>query len=194
VYQLFIPQSYSRISVLSLTPTEYKIINYCRIFLHVHRITDLTLAGGNHIDFSLLALDPSLLFSAPTLIGPLKDRPQTASALRLWQRANQLWCNTVTGGLHQPLGKWLVPGPQLRRSWPFYLDPDTKTLWSRTGEAKLNIEADKLAEEAYSSSTFPEQVPMIPGVSAQLLIDGKTIVSKHGVITRDIRRTTAIKL
>jgi hypothetical protein len=55
----------------------------------------------------------------------------------------------------------------------------------------LNIEADKLAEEAYSSSTFSDHVPMIPGVSAQLLIDGKTIVSKHGVIARDVR---AIKL
>jgi hypothetical protein len=46
-------------------------------------------------------------------------------------------------------------------------------------EAKLNIEADKLAEEAYSSSTFADQVPLIPRVGAQLLIDGKTIVSKH---------------
>jgi hypothetical protein len=61
-------------------------------------------------------------------------------------------------------------------------------------EAKLNIEADKLVEEAYSSSTFSDQVPMIPGVSAQLLIDGITIVFKHSVIARDVRQTTAIKL
>jgi hypothetical protein len=51
-----------------------------------------------------------------------------------------------------------------------------------------------LAEEAYSSSTFADQVPLIPGVSAQLSIDGKTIVSKHRVIARNIRRTKAIKL
>jgi hypothetical protein len=68
------------------------------------------------------------------LIEPLQDQPQTASALRVWQRANWLWCNTVTGGLHRPLGKWLVPGPQLWRVWPFYFDPDTQTLWSKTGE------------------------------------------------------------
>jgi hypothetical protein len=61
-------------------------------------------------------------------------------------------------------------------------------------EAKLIIEADKLAEEAYSSSVFSDQVPMLPGVSAQLLINGKTIVSKHRVIAHDIRRTKAIKL
>jgi ribonuclease HI len=64
----------------------------------------------------------------------------------------------------------------------------------KSQEAKLNIEADKLAEEAYSSSTFSDQVPMIPGVSAQLLINGKTIISKHRVIARDIRWTKAIKL
>jgi hypothetical protein len=89
---------------------------------------------GNHIDFSFLALDSLLLSSASTLIEPLQDRPQTASVLRLLQRANRLWCNTVTGGLHRPLGKWLVPGPQLWRVWPFYFDPDTQTLWSKTGE------------------------------------------------------------
>jgi hypothetical protein len=92
------------------TPSECKTINYCRMFLRVHSIADLTLAGGNHIDFSFLALDPSLLSSTSTLIESLQDRPQTASALKLWQRANRLWCNTVTGGLHRPLGKWLVPG------------------------------------------------------------------------------------
>jgi hypothetical protein len=53
----------------------------------------------------------------------------------------------------------------------------------------LNIEGDKLAEEAYSRSTFSDQVPIIPGVSAQLLIDGKTIVSKHRVIAHDIQQT-----
>jgi hypothetical protein len=47
-------------------------------------------------------------------------------------------------------------------------------------EAKLNIEADKLAEEAYSSSNFSNQVPMIPGVSAQLLIDGKLLYPSIG--------------
>jgi hypothetical protein len=70
------------------------------MFLRVHRIADLTIAGGNHIDFFFLSLDPSLLSSASTLIEPLQDQPQTALALKLWQSANQLWCNTVTGGLH----------------------------------------------------------------------------------------------
>jgi hypothetical protein len=55
------------------TPTECKIINYCRMFLRVHSIADLTLAGGKHIDPSLLALDPSLLSSASTLVEPLQD-------------------------------------------------------------------------------------------------------------------------
>jgi hypothetical protein len=54
-------------------------------------------------------------------------------------------------------------------------------------EATLNIQAGKIAEEAYSCSKFSDQVPMIPGVLAQLLIDGKTIISKHRVIAQDIR-------
>jgi hypothetical protein len=54
-------------------PTECKIINYCRMFLRVHSIADLTLAGGKHIDFSFLALDSLLLSSTSTLIEPLQD-------------------------------------------------------------------------------------------------------------------------
>jgi hypothetical protein len=56
------------------TSTECKIINYCRMFLRVHSIADLTLAGGKHIDPSFLALNPSLLSSASTLVEPLQDR------------------------------------------------------------------------------------------------------------------------
>jgi hypothetical protein len=55
------------------TPSECKTINYCRMFLRVHSIADLTLAGGNHIDFSFLSPEPSLLSSASTLIEPLQD-------------------------------------------------------------------------------------------------------------------------
>jgi hypothetical protein len=33
------------------TPSECKTINYCKMFLRMHSIADLTLAGGNHIDF-----------------------------------------------------------------------------------------------------------------------------------------------
>jgi hypothetical protein len=56
------------------TPSEQcKTINYCRMFLCVHSIADLTLAGRNHIDFSFLALDPLLLSSASTLIEPLRS-------------------------------------------------------------------------------------------------------------------------
>jgi hypothetical protein len=47
------------------------------MFLRVHSIADLTLAGGNHIDFTFLSLEPLPLSSASTLIEPLQDRPQT---------------------------------------------------------------------------------------------------------------------
>jgi hypothetical protein len=50
------------------------------MFLRVHSIADLTLAGGKHVDSSLLALDPSLLSFTSTLIEPLQDQPQTSSA------------------------------------------------------------------------------------------------------------------
>jgi hypothetical protein len=96
--------------------------------------------------------------------------------------------------LHQAIHNELIKLPNIAiRHIKAHQDLSTPTA-ELSQEAKLNIEADKLAEEAYSSSTFSDQVPMIPGVSVQLLIDGKTIVSKHRVIAGDIRRTKAIKL
>jgi ribonuclease HI len=96
--------------------------------------------------------------------------------------------------LHQAIQRELSKLPNIAihhiKAHQDRLTPNTEL----SPEAKLNIEADKLAEEAYSSSRFSDQVPMIPGVSVQLLIGKKTIVSKHRVIARDIRRTQAIKL
>jgi ribonuclease HI len=162
------------------------------MFLRVHSIADLTLAGGNHIDFSFLTLDPSLLSSASTLIEPLQDRPQTASALKLWQRANRLWCNTVTGGLHRPLGKWLVPGPQLRRVWPFYFDPDTETLWSKTGEG-FNVHSCILSGRNRRNTQFHLQTNQhettLPSnsfpVDCQETMTRLIITSQSSVITTD---------
>jgi hypothetical protein len=68
------------------------------------------------VDPSFLALNPSLLLSASTLVEPLQDRQQTASAFKIWQ-IDKL----ALGGLHQPLGKWLVLGPKLRQVGPFTL-------------------------------------------------------------------------
>jgi hypothetical protein len=113
---------------------ECKTINYCRQFLRVHTLSDFALAGGMQIDPFFLILSPSLLSSRSTLLEPLQDKPITASASALWVSANRLWCNTVSGCLHQPLGKWLFPGPKLRRTWPYYYDPDSCTLWCRTME------------------------------------------------------------
>jgi hypothetical protein len=111
------------------------------------------------------------------------------------RRRHQFPNETLSPGwdLHQAIHNELIKLPNIAichvKAHQDLLTPTAEL----TREAKLNIEADKLAEEAYSSSTFSDQVPMIPGVSAQLLIYGKTIVSKHRVIARDLRRTKDIK-
>jgi hypothetical protein len=82
--------------------------------------------------------------------------------------------------LHQAIHSELVKLPNIAiRHIKAHQDLSIPNAELLSQEAKLNIEADKLADEAYASSTFSDQVPMTPGVSAQLLIDGKTIVSKH---------------
>jgi hypothetical protein len=90
-----------------------------------------SMAGGKHIDSSFLALDPLLLSSTSTLIEPLQDQPQTASALatcKLSLVQYSYWRFTPT------IGKMVGSRSTAQEELPFYFDPDTKTLLSRTGE------------------------------------------------------------
>ena len=121
------------------TPKECTIINYCRQYLQVHTVADIALAGGSHADQALIDMTPSLLSSTSTLIEPIQEKPQTNIAQALWRRATRLWCNTVTGCLHKPLGKWLHPGPKLRRSWPYYYDPVSQNILCRTAPSTFTV-------------------------------------------------------
>jgi hypothetical protein len=151
---------------------DCKTINYCRQFLRVHTLSDLALAGGTQIDPSFLTLSPSLLSSRSTLLEPLQDKPLTAPALSLWvTRANRLWCNTVSGCLHQPLGKWLFPSPKLRRTWPYYYDPDSHMLWCRTMEDQVFTVHHSVSSSTTTShpTSFHHQPTILPSLVPMIL-------------------------
>jgi ribonuclease HI len=102
---------------------QIRWINYCRVFLQVHTIADMTTAGGTHVDPGFINGSVSLLSSQSTELEPIQERPTTAAAWRSWKKACSLWCNVKTGKLFRPLGKWLHSSPTLRRSWPYHWDP-----------------------------------------------------------------------
>ena len=113
-------------------PREIRLINYCRLYLQVHTIADLTTAEGTLVDPGFLYDQVSLLSSRSTDLEIIQERPSTPEAWTAWRKACSLWCNIDTGALYQPLGPWKFPSVSLRRSWPYHWDPPTGRLWIRT--------------------------------------------------------------
>ncbi|KAG7361856.1 reverse transcriptase RNA-dependent DNA polymerase [Nitzschia inconspicua] len=114
------------------TPAQIRQINYCRLYLQVHTIADLGTAGGTHMDRAFIHGDTTVTSSTSAELEITQHRPDSAHTWNQWKRACQLWCDTHTGALHSPLGKWLHPHEKMRRLWPYYYDPTTKRLFVRT--------------------------------------------------------------
>ena len=101
-------------------PSEIEQINYCRLFLQSVTVSDISLADGIRLDPHMRIGKPNSTSSTTTLHRINQIRPDD-KAWRLWQRANLLWADPHQR-LHQQLGRWLYPPPQLRRNWQFYHD------------------------------------------------------------------------
>ena len=112
-------------------PKEVRIISYCLHFLQVQTLSDITTAGGTHLDHSMLKGKPSLLSSQSTDLAIIQERPTTKPAWDLWAKANLLWARR-DGKLHQALGRWLMPSSDQRRTWPYHFDPIQQRLFVRT--------------------------------------------------------------
>jgi hypothetical protein len=77
---------------------------YCRLFLQVHTIADLSTVERTQVDLSLIQGHPSLLSSTSTEHEIHQDRPETVEAWRVWRKACSLWWDTKPSTLQQPLG------------------------------------------------------------------------------------------
>jgi hypothetical protein len=106
----------------NFSPKQIRLIHYCRIYLQVLTLSDITLANGTHIDPSMYHGTKSLLSSQTRLHRFRQDHPSPA-AWTQWKRACRLW-SRPDGHLHQPLGAWLLPPDKLRCKWPAYKDYD----------------------------------------------------------------------
>ena len=61
--------------------------------------------------------------------------------------------------LRRPLGRWLLPTDQLRRTWPFYFDPPTDTLF-KTNNTGYTVHARELSGHSFNESAYTEQLPI----------------------------------
>ena len=72
------------------TPKQVCLIHYCRLYLQVLTLSDITLANGTHLDPAIHQGTKSLLSSNTRLHHFRQDRPSPA-AWKQWKRACRLW-------------------------------------------------------------------------------------------------------
>jgi len=89
------------------SPKQVKSINYCRIYLCVHTLSDLTKSNGKWIHPEFINGRHTKSTPKCTLSNILQQKP-SPTEWKLWKKANLL-LSTKSGKLHKSLGKWFVP-------------------------------------------------------------------------------------
>eukprot|EP00957_Ditylum_brightwellii_P180486 13748700-Ditylum_brightwellii.AAC.1 len=97
------------------TPIEIKNINYCREYLGVTTLADITLANGCTLDPHMRSGNILLFSSTITLLKAKQQRPNR-TGWRLWSRCLKLFADHDQ--LRLPLTQWLQPTPTLKCKWP----------------------------------------------------------------------------
>jgi exonuclease III len=86
------------------TPTEINQLNYCRLYLNVTTIADITMPNGRNLDSSYVSGEPSLQSSFNQNLPVLQEKP-SEKAWKIWKKAQTIWSQS-DGRLRVPLGKW----------------------------------------------------------------------------------------
>jgi hypothetical protein len=111
----------------SFTPDEARIINYCRQYLDVVTLSDITNATGDQLIPGMEWSELDECCSSTTD----HTTHQPAPAVFFWTYWQQLLRVVANsdGHLFGHLGTWLHPGGELRRQWNSYFDYRYKFLY-----------------------------------------------------------------
>ncbi len=120
------------IATKSFSPPEVRQINYCRLYLQVLTTSDMCNATGDRLAPGIRHGEHLWSQSKSNIQEIHQERPHEAS-WTIWRRFLNTFSN-FHGFLYRPLGDWLQPPPQLRRSWPFLYSPSSDSLYVRSGD------------------------------------------------------------
>ena len=110
-------------------PAQLKRINYCRMYLNILLVSDITNAKGDYIDH--------LVFSGEAPPAITKHKVNQAKpndkAWKQWRRLLlMLTHNSPRLKLKKPLGQWLVSWNHMQRKWTFLYDASSDRLYRYT--------------------------------------------------------------
>ena len=95
------------------TASEVRQLHYCRLFLKVNRLSDITHTTGTRLDGSTLLGDPSI-YSSTRIGNSIHQERPSEKEWKLWRKAALLWSDE-NGNLHEPLGPWILHSKDQQR-------------------------------------------------------------------------------
>ena len=113
-------------------PTALKRINYCRMYLNVLLVSDISTPNGQRIDHAAYAGDRENLHSIELGHSVNQARPNE-KAWADWKRCLHLVASRDEHhSLKEPLGAWIVAPTEYAREWPHYYSNITDRLYRHT--------------------------------------------------------------
>jgi len=150
-------------------PKDLKRLNHCRLWLNVVTLADVANAGGNQVEdkFYLaerLKRDEIGCWKGQQ-VNPFKPNEKD---WKVWQRLlNKLCVTRYQRRLLRPLGQWLVAPAQMRRRWPFWINPThPEVLFAQhedgtfTAHPRLMFSYSAVARGAPDPAMFEGRVPV----------------------------------
>jgi hypothetical protein len=168
----------------AFTPKDLKILNACRMYLQVTRVSDIATTDGSRILARILSGDITKEqlneFYQPNIEWPRQDRPNKA-AWNLWRKALNKTICTSAGKLYTPLGQW---NAEIDDSWKYYFSTvdnylyvRQKDKWTKHRPTRLGI-IQQFTRAGQKSAPPTLKYPAIPKIRAN------TYVCHHSISSR----------
>jgi hypothetical protein len=144
-------------------PKEIRQLNYCREYLQVLTVSDITRADGKELDYAILHGHHHPKRSSKTKLHHFnQDRPADR-VWKVWQRANLLWSDSET--LKQALGPWIFPHSQQRQISSAYYNRPDQSLYIPTTEhyyRRVSLDGDIANEDVQNQLTLVLPATALP--------------------------------
>ena len=97
-------------------PAQIKAVNWCRMYLGVVTVADISNAAGTHIMKEMYHGNKDQVRTANNWHSVYQKKPNAKSWAQ-WRRACRLFATSQNLQLHTSLGNWTVPAVHMRRQW-----------------------------------------------------------------------------
>jgi hypothetical protein len=114
-------------------PGEVRQVNYCRLYLRVLTLADISNANGTYILQEAFDGEDRAILKNSKWCHVHQKKPGV-KAWYQWRKACRLISQWSTHQLDTPLGPWVIPAAEIRRPWEFWHHRGPDHLYRRRGD------------------------------------------------------------